>query len=243
MDPLPAPISALADRLAGMPGARAVVLGGSRATGAGDAHSDWDLAVYYRGALDTAALAELGEVYPPGRWGRIMNGGAWLQVEGIKVDVLLRDLDVVEHWAAKAEEGIYEIDALLGYVAGLPTYSLRAELASCRVLRGTLAQRSDFPEALAKMGAERWRFHVDFTLHHADMRADRGDVVGAAAQAAKAAIERAHELLCARRTWALNEKRILERAGLAHLHRLFAAIPQDAAGLGAWVREIRAALA
>jgi hypothetical protein len=30
-------------------------------------------------------------VYPPGAWGRIMNGSAWLTYDGLKVDVILRD--------------------------------------------------------------------------------------------------------------------------------------------------------
>jgi hypothetical protein len=104
-EPLPAPIEALADRLAAMPGAVAVVLGGSRGNAVHDAHSDWDVGVYYRGRLDWSALAELGEVHPPGEWGRVMNGGAWLAHGGEKVDVILRDLDVVERWCAEAEEG------------------------------------------------------------------------------------------------------------------------------------------
>src|ERR1041384_7581038 len=103
---LPGPIEDLVDALACMPGAVAVVLGGSRAAGAADPTSDWDLGVYYRGALDTAALAARGTVHPPGAWGRIMNGGAWLTVGGAKVDVLLRDLDVVDHWCALAVEEI-----------------------------------------------------------------------------------------------------------------------------------------
>jgi hypothetical protein len=37
---------------------------------------------------------------------------------GIKVDVLLRDLDVALYWVAEARQGVYEIDALLGYLAG-----------------------------------------------------------------------------------------------------------------------------
>ncbi len=242
MPALPAAIESLADRLAGMPGAVAVVLGGSRGESANDAHSDWDIGVYYRGRLDTAALAELGEVHAPGRWGRIMNGGAWLTYAGEKVDVILRDLDVVEHWCARAEEGEYEIDALLGYVAGLPTYSLRAELATCRFLRGEVARPAGFPPALSREGLRRWRFHRDFTLHHAHMRADRGDVVGAAAQTGKAAIETAHAALCAAGTWVLNEKRIVERAGLGEVHALFGAIPQDAPGLRAWVERVAAVL-
>jgi hypothetical protein len=126
---LPPAIAKLADTLTTMPGVVAVVLGGSRAVGNASASSDWDLGVYYRGQLDTSALARFGTVHAPGSWGRIMNGGAWLQIEGTKVDVLLRDLDVVEHWSARAQEGEFEIDALLGYVAGVPTYSLLAERA------------------------------------------------------------------------------------------------------------------
>jgi len=225
-----------------MPGACAVALGGSRADGREDAHSDWDFAVYYRGALDTSRLGARGTVHPPGAWGRIMNGGAWLVMDGTKVDVLLRDLDVVEHWSDRAEAGGFEVDALLGYLAGCPTYSLRAELALCRVLRGTLPERASYPDALAATAPSRWRFSCAFSLEHARMRAQRGDVVGAMGQAAKAAIERAHSVLAEQRTWVLNEKRLLERAGLAGLHALFSQPPRPGE-LVDWVSTVRAALA
>ncbi len=232
----------LADRLAAMPGVTAVVLGGSRGAGSGDARSDWDLGVYDRGAIDTSALAALGEVHPPGAWGRIMNGGAWHSLGGEKVDVLLRDLDAVEHWSARAEDGEYEVDALLGYLAGCPTYSLRAELATGRLLRGTLERPQHFPGALAAAAPPRWRFHSAFSLEHARMRAERGDLAGAVGQAARAAIEGAHAALCASRTWVLNEKRILERAGLDDLQAMFAAAPREATALTAWVERVAARL-
>ena len=126
---LPVSIAALVDELAALNGTVAVVLGGSRALGTHDADSDWDLGVYYRGAIDLAPLSVHGTVHPPGSWGRLMNGGAWLQCEGQRVDVLLRDLDAVEHWTQRAEAGEFEVDALLGYTAGVPTYLLTAELA------------------------------------------------------------------------------------------------------------------
>src|SRR5262245_48244224 len=99
MSDLPQPIAELVDVLAAMPGAVAVVLGGSRALAFSDAGSDWDLGLYYRGAIDLTALAARGVVYPPGSWGRLMNGGAWLRGGDYKIDVILRDLDVVEHWS------------------------------------------------------------------------------------------------------------------------------------------------
>src|SRR5580765_7991782 len=131
MNDLPLPVAELVDVLAAMPGAVAVVLGGSRVLGSSDAGSDWDLGLYYRGKIDLAALEARGVVYPPGSWGRLMNGGAWLRCGGEKVDVILRDLDIVDHWTRRAEAGEFEVDALLGYGAGIPTYTLSAELASC----------------------------------------------------------------------------------------------------------------
>jgi predicted nucleotidyltransferase len=133
-----------------MNGVVAVVLGGSRAARTASDTSDWDVGVYYRGRLNTRALETLGEVHPPGSWGRIMNGGAWLQLAGEKVDVLLRDLDVVDAWSERARRGEYEVDALLGYVAGVPTYSLLAERAVCIPLTGELSPVGGFPPPLVE---------------------------------------------------------------------------------------------
>jgi len=77
------------------------------------------------------------------------------------------------------------VDALLGYVAGAPTYSLVAELALNRVVVGTLPAADEYPPALAETGDRRWRAHADFSLTHARMRAERSDVTGTVAQAAK----------------------------------------------------------
>ena len=109
MKDLPQPVAELVDVLAAMPGTVAVVLGGSRAVGSKETGSDWDLGVYYRGAIDLTALAARGVVHPPGSWGRVMNGGAWLRSGSEKVDVILRDLDVVEHWTRCAEKGEFEV--------------------------------------------------------------------------------------------------------------------------------------
>lgn len=236
-DALPPAIADLVEVLAALPGARAVVLGGSRAAGTSDASSDWDLGVYYRGSIELTPLAKHGVVHPPGSWGRLMNGGAWLDLDGHKVDVLLRDLDAVGHWSARAARGEFEIDALLGYVAGVPTYLLTAELASCRLLHGELRARP-FPAALADAAPGKWRFCRSFSLDHARMHARRGDVVAALGQAAKAALEEAHAVLCERRAWVCNEKGMLDKAGLAQLRTRFANAPAAAADLACWVEEV-----
>ena len=220
-DELSSEIIPLVDELARTHGVVAVVLGGSRALATADEDSDWDLGVYYQGEVDLMALSHWGEFHAPGSWGRIMNGGAWLQVAGLRVDVLLREIGVVTQWTECALRGEFEVDSLLGYVAGIPTYSLLAERAIARPLRGTLPDAVNYPARLAEAAPERWRFCRRFTLEHARSRARRGDVVGAVAQAAKAVIEEAHARLCEQRRWVLNEKRIVENAGLEGAHALF----------------------
>lgn len=104
----------LADRLDVLPTVRAVALGGSRAQGTHGPDSDWDLAVYYRGSFDPADLRAVGwegEVSEIGGWGGgVFNGGAWLTVDGRRVDVHYRDLDVVERELANAEEGRFHVE-------------------------------------------------------------------------------------------------------------------------------------
>jgi hypothetical protein len=226
--------TALVDALAAMPGTVAVVLGGSHALECHDAASDLDLGVYYRGAIDLTALAAYGVVHPPGSWGRVMNGGAWLRQGGERIDVILRDLDVVEYWTRRAEQGEFEVDALLGYLAGVPTYLLAAELASCRPLRGDVPA-APFPPRLAASAPQRWRFCRTFSLDYARAHARRGNAAGAIGQVARAVMEEAHAVVCERGQWLCNEKRLIEAAGLRHTQKLFVQVPVDSTSLVAWV--------
>lgn len=242
MPELPSPVVELVDALAALPGAIAVVLGGSRVVHTNDAKSDWDLGLYYRGTIDLTALRSRGEVHPPGAWGRIMNGGAWLTCGAERVDVLLRDLDVVDHWTRRAQEGAFEVDALLGYLAGVPTYLLAAERSSCVTLRGALAPVA-YPPRLIEAAPPIWRFCRSFSLDYARAHAARDNRVGAIGQAAKAAMEEGHAILAARGEWVCNEKRLLERAGLDRVHGLFEDLPTGSAALSDWIDRVAAGLA
>lgn len=234
---IPQSVSELANALASLPGAVAVVLGGSRALKCEEQGSDWDLGVYYRGTIDLTALSTRGTVFPPGSWGRVMNGGAWLECGGEKVDVLLRDLNVVEYWAARAQEGEFERDALLGYLAGIPTYSLAAELASCVPLMG-LVEAVPFPAKLATAAPQVWRFCRSFSLDYARMHARRGNAAGVAGQVATALMEEAHAIACERSQWICNEKHLLEGTGLGGLSALFAELPLERTSLLQWVEVV-----
>lgn len=137
---------------------------------------------------------------------------------------------------------VAELCALLGYLAGAPTYSLMAELTLNQTVRGHLPAVGEYPDALSQAGARRWTQHADFSLTHARMRAERGDVVGAVGQGAKAVIEMAHAGACRRRMWVLNEKTLVEQAGLQDLHAGFVDVPTSARQLVAWVDGLGAAI-
>src|ERR671915_1915693 len=177
----------LADRLIEIPGAVAVTLGGSRAGGVIHPDSDWDLGLYYRDAIradDVRALGFEGTVVEPGAWGRFVNGGAWLTVEDQRVDLLYRDLDVVQHWIDEAEAGRYEVDQVEGYLAGMATYVLAGELALAELLVGDLP-RPGFPDALRQAAPRRLRRSAGFSLALADPAAARPHVVSCAGPLAK----------------------------------------------------------
>ncbi|MFE0104348.1 nucleotidyltransferase domain-containing protein [Streptomyces sp. NPDC059009] len=257
----------VADRLAALPGVRAVTLGGSRAQGTHTDASDWDLAVYYRGAgqraetfassapsassapfdpADLRAIGWEGEVSELGAWGGgVFNGGAWLAVDGRRVDVHYRDLDAVERELAEAEQGRFRWEPLMFHLAGIPGCLLVAELAVNRVLRGAgeLPVIDGYPKALREAAPGVWWERARQTLQYArDNSAPRGQRTEVSGALAVAALECAHAVLAARGEWVTNEKRLLERAGLRGVDAVLAGMGENpgAEELTATVDEARA---
>ena len=123
---------------------------------------------------------------------------------------------------------------MLGYLAGIPTYTLSAELAACLPLYGDI-EAVPFPPKLAAAAPQVWRFCRSFSLDYARMHARRGNPAGVAGQAAAAIMEEAHAISCERGQWVCNEKRLIEPAGLSNVNRLFAEIPIERERLLQWV--------
>jgi Nucleotidyltransferase domain len=222
----------VAGRLAGLPGVRAVTLGGSRAAGTQRPDSDWDFAIYYRGAFSPDSLRAIGwpgQVFEIGGWGGgVFNGGAWLQVDGRKADVHYRDLDEVDHQLAEARAGRFGVEKLLFYLAGVPTYILAAELASNTVLRGDLP-RPAFPDALRAAAPPRWWGDAQATLAYGrGAYAARGKLAETAGTVATAACQSAHAVLAATGQWVINEKTLLDRADLRGVDEVLASLTPDA---------------
>jgi hypothetical protein len=233
----------LAKRLIEIPGVVAVTLSDSR--GPMRPESDWGLALYYRGAIraeDVRCLGFDGTLVEPGDWGRLANGGGQVTVEGQRVDLLYRDLDVVQHWVDEAQAGSYDVERVEGYLGGMPTYLLAGELALAEVLVGDLP-RPAFPDALRQVAPGRWQTSAAFSLAIAETAAAHRDVVPCAGLLAKAAIEAAQAALAERGEWVLTEKGIVRRAGLGGRVEGILAAPGDRPfELGRAVTAMRGAL-
>ncbi|MDX3325921.1 nucleotidyltransferase domain-containing protein [Streptomyces sp. ME02-6979-3A] len=269
MTPAHAPspsVAAMASRLTRLPGIEAVALGGSRARGTHRPDSDWDLGVYYRGAPDLDALTALAsdvqgapaEVAGPGGWGPWVNGGAWLTVDGVAVDWILRDLDRVESVWSDCREGRYEVGIQPGHPLGFWSPCYVGEVALGRVLedpRGDLASLQEavraYPEPLrrALTGAV---WEADFSVASARKSAPSGDTLHVSLCLARAFGVLAQALHAHHRVWCLNEKGALASAAALPgtpadfaarvseaLRGLDAAAVETAAGV---VRDVRAVL-
>ncbi|TXS68106.1 DUF4037 domain-containing protein [Streptomyces sp. sk2.1] len=218
--PVPAHILDMASRLVGLPGIRAVALGGSRARGTHRPDSDWDLGLYYRGTPDVAALTALAaeaqgapaEVAGPGGWGPWVDGGTWLRVDGVAVDWILRDLDRVEAVWEGCREGRFEVGVQPGHPLGFWSPAYPGEVAMGRVLadpRGELTDLQErtrhYPEPLRTALVEA-AWEADFSVAAARKSAPAGDTLHVALCLSRAFGVLAQSLHAHHRVWCLNEK-------------------------------------
>ena len=185
----------IASRLGRIEGVVAVALGGSWARQEAHPDSDIDLGIYYRrdnppSVAKLRRLAEeLDERHPKdaatgfGEWGPWINGGAWLQVEGQRVDWLYRDLDRVEEVFAKCRAGRPTCHYQPGHPHGFHNHIYMGEIHHCRPLfdpvdeLATLkALAAEYPQPLKFALVEKYLWEAQFALDTGRKSAGRGDV-------------------------------------------------------------------
>jgi hypothetical protein len=141
-------------------------------------------------------------------------------------------------WTAAAREGEFEIQREVGYVAGIATYVLTGELALGRVLAGAVP-RPTYPDTLRLTAPPAWYRSAAGALRFAQVHAERRDRVACLANLCQAVLATAQARLAAAGVWVLNEKGLVERAGLATIqHRL----EQPEPSLPSLVSAVRASL-
>ena len=100
---------------------------------------------------------------------------------------------------------------------------LPGELAGSHDLWGELP-RPDYPEALRKSAPPAWLGRATRELDYASYWAISANPISCAGALAKVVLQGAHARLAHRGIWALNEKRMVQWAGLTNLNGLFSSL-------------------
>ena len=248
-------IGRLVRAFGGVPGVRAIALGGSRARGEASAASDYDIGLYYEAdnPIDTGRLAKAAVLLPGaasssvtaiGEWGPWINGGAWLTVDGRRVDLLYRELGkvraVIEACRAGRIERVYQPGHPHAFVSSI----YMGEVALAQVLwdpddvLGRLKRQCEpYPSALAEALIKSFFWEARFALENANHGRGREDAAYVAGCAFRCLACLCQSLFAHNRTWLLNEKGAVQGAGRLSIkpadfiRRAEHAVREGAAGL------------
>lgn len=217
--------------LASVPGVAAVVLGGSQARGTATSESDHDFGLYYEpeAPIDVAALRsataplldapDRSIITPIGEWGPRINGGAWLSVEGGKVDLLYRDLGRVRAVIEDCKTGGISMDYQPGHPHGFCSSIYAGEVAICRplsdprsVIDRLKAQALPFPAALKQALIGKFHWEVQFAIDNAALAVKRTDQTHVAGCIYRALCCIAQVLFACNERYLINEKGALAEA-------------------------------
>lgn len=221
----------LVETLKDVPGFQGAVLGGSYARGLARADSDIDLGVYYSDAspLCVQEIREVTTRIPDAgkpivselfEWGPWVNGGAWLTIQGQRVDLIYRSLEHLDRVISDAEQGRHELhfgqQPPFGYFS--PTYL--GELSIAVILfdpSGQIARLqgrvASYPELLRQRVVQDYLWSVEFALRaFASKFAHRGDVYLTASTIARCAHALLLVLFALNHRYPVNDKTALPEA-------------------------------
>jgi predicted nucleotidyltransferase len=233
-------IHCVVERLQSIHGVSAIALGGSRARGNHTPKSDVDLGIYYKpeNPLDLIALNHLASelddnhranlITPIGEWGKWINGGGWLRVEGVAVDFLYRDLAQVSGVIDDCHAGQITIDYQPGHPHGFVSSIYMGEVAiglplhdSDGVLDTFKAKTTPYPIQLQQATVNKFAWEISFSLFIAQKAVARSDVAYAAGCCFRS-VTCMNQVL-----FALNEEYLLNEKGAVAIANGFALCPRN----------------
>lgn len=240
---------------------KGIVLGGSRATGTADDGSDIDIGIYYEKeklshSLLNAAAERLDDehrenlICREGEWGKWVNCGGWLVVDGCHVDLILRDIDRVRNIVERTEEGDFSANYQTGHPHAYLDVMYRGELASCKILYSDdndfmeLKRRAEkYPAALKASLLHFFVFESDFSCMLAEKSIYHKDSYYLAGHVFRAVSALNQVIFALNEQWCLNEKKAIFRIDsfecapadyserVNHIFKVLADSPDRAVGL------------
>jgi predicted nucleotidyltransferase len=217
------------NELTGISRLKAVVLGGSYASGTAHSGSDLDIGLYYEDAepFDIDAVKNVAQKIAAAgstpvvtgfyEWGVWVNGGAWIQTNVCKVDFLYRSLDQVEKVIAEARQGIWRHDYDQQPTFGYYNTGYLEETRICLPLFDPEQRIARLKEAAAVYPAllratilKDSLWSAEFTLSHAKGFAEKGDVYNTSGCMGRVASSLTQTLFALNEHYFLTDKKVME---------------------------------
>lgn len=213
-------LRSMAAELCRVHGVRGVALGGSRARGTHRPDSDIDLGLYVDADVDRAGIGRVASAWTGepvhiaerGGWGPWVDSGAWLIVDGVPVDLILRDVTRVAEQCARAANGEFAFHPQPGHPLGFLDVAYAGEVATSvrlcdpdGIVAGLAHMVTPYPAPLREAFL-RNLWQVDFLLNAAVKGAKAGDVAYVSLCGATTTMLTAHAWHAVAGQWVTNEK-------------------------------------
>lgn len=206
-----------------------LVLGGSRATNTATSQSDIDIGIYYdsnqfnyeivneiASSLDDEHRTNL--IGHEGDWGRWVNFGAWLTMEGIAVDLIFRDVHRVEEILKETASGIYSSNYQVGHPHAYFSHMYQGELASSLLIYARdkefqllKTKAEQYPQKLQEVIIQQHLFEAGFSLMLANKAFDTQDMYYITGHIFRSISALNQVLFAKNAVFFLNEKKALKR--------------------------------
>jgi predicted nucleotidyltransferase len=216
----------IVEHLKPVQGLRAIVLGGSYASGSQRPDSDIDIGLYYdeNQPLDIEHIRSIAShlndapnptVTDLGGWGTWVNGGAWLTVQGQRVDFLYRNIDFVTSTIDDCNAGNIRSDYWQQPAYGFHSFMYCTETAICRplydpdqVIERLKAKVAHYSPHLKQAIIKNFLWSARFTLDNTYKAASRGEVYLVTGCLARATHCLVQVLYAINETYYLSEKKL-----------------------------------
>ncbi|MFH0987638.1 MAG: nucleotidyltransferase domain-containing protein [Patescibacteria group bacterium] len=213
-------------RLKNLRGIKAVTLGGSWAAKLQRPDSDIDIGLYYKedNPIDVLALRkkvnEINDRKNPavsdiGKWGKWVDGGAWLKIKSQRFDLIYRNLDFVSRIIDDCRKGKIQSDYYQQPVFGFHSYIYLGEIRFGRALydpQGYIKRLKEkvnkYPIPLKRKIINTFLWDAEFTLRYAKGCCRREEIYIEAGSLFRVASDLIQAIYAINRRYFIGDKRL-----------------------------------
>ncbi|RFS17043.1 nucleotidyltransferase domain-containing protein [Emticicia sp. C21] len=221
-------LDAIVNDLQALPNVKAIVLGGSYATGRATEQSDLDVGIYYTDATPFSidSVKEIAHKYAIDgspvvtgfyEWGPWVNGGAWINTASGKVDFLYKNIDQIHGTIEKAQKGIWENHYEQQPPYGFASVYYLAETEICIALydpEGIINHLKEhirvYPPKLKQAIIQQSLWSTEFTIMHIVGYVEKNDVYNLAGSLARAMKNLTMTLFAINEIYPMSDKRVID---------------------------------